>query len=227
MSLKVVTSTYGPFVGRDGVWSQVITPANHRDGKRPALFLDRDGVVIEDVGYIGSPIDVKLIPGAGEVISAANRIGWPVILVTNQGGIGLGYFDWADFAAVQERIYDLLAPERAHIDAVFANPYHPRGNGDYQHNDHPSRKPNPGMLQAAARWLSIDLENSWIIGDHATDLAAGKNAGIAGGMHVLTGHGEEPGQREKALALNSPEFKVVTGLSITSAIRGLPLFTEE
>ena len=140
MSLKVVTSTYGPFVGRDGVWSQVITPANYRDGKRPALFLDRDGVIIEDAGYIGSPIDVKLIPGAGKVISAANRIGWPVIVVTNQGGIGLGYFDWADFAAVQERIYDLLAPERAHIDAVFANPYHPRGNGDYQHDDHPSRK---------------------------------------------------------------------------------------
>ncbi len=227
MSLKVVTSTYGPFVGRDGVWSQVITPADRRDGNRPALFLDRDGVIIEDVGYIGSPIDVKLIPGAGEVISAANRIGWPVIVVTNQGGIGLGYFDWEDFASVQDRIYDLLSTERAHIDAVFANPYHPRANGTYHHDNHPSRKPNPGMLTAAARWLNIDLARSWIIGDHASDLEAGKNAGIAGGMHVLTGHGEEGGQREKALALADPDFRVVTGLSITSAIRGLPLFTED
>ncbi len=224
MSLHI--NEHGPYVGADGVWGQVIQPAARGDKKRPALFLDRDGVVNEDVGYLHSPQDVRLIRGAGRVINAANRLGFAVVIVTNQGGIGLRLYDWQDFEMVQERIYERLATERAVIDGVFASPYHPRGVNEYAHPDHPSRKPNPGMFLIAARWLNIDLSRSWIIGDHYRDLVAGKKAGLAGGMHVLSGHGSHEGQREGALALADDGFRVVTGFSITAALHELPLFLD-
>lgn len=219
--------SYTPYVGADGVWRQVVKPVKPGRGLRPALFLDRDGVVMEDRGYVHNPADVHLIDGATDVISEANRLGIPVVLVTNQGGIALGYLDWPDFARVQDRLFDLLAAKRANLDGVFANPFHPRGTGPLAHPDHPARKPNPGMLKAAAEWLDIDLAASWIVGDHASDLQAGRNAGLSGGMHVLTGHGSEGGQREKALAVAGPDFQVVTGSSIAAAMTRIPLLAED
>jgi D-glycero-D-manno-heptose 1,7-bisphosphate phosphatase len=219
-------TAFGPFVRADGVWSQVLSPVASGQRPRPALFLDRDGVINEDVGYLHHSEDVRLIDGAPEAIKAANRMGLPVIVVTNQGGIGLGYFGWSEFAAVQDRLLDLLAAKGAHIDGVFASPYHPRGIGPYAHPSHPSRKPNPGMLLAAAEWLAIDLARSWIVGDHARDMEAAKNAGLAGGMHVLSGHGGDDGQRAGALALADDAFRVLTGNSITTAVRTVPLYRD-
>lgn len=223
----IVSPTFGPYVRADGVWSQVIRPAHSDVQARPALFLDRDGVINEDVGYLQYPEDVRLLPGAAATIATANRLGIPVVVVTNQGGIGLGYFGWAGFAAVQERLLDLLAPGGAIIDGVFASPYHPRGLGGYAHPDHPSRKPNPGMFLAAAEWLALDLSRSWIVGDHGRDLEAGKRAGLAGGLHVLTGHGGNDGQREGALALADERFRVLTANSIAASVRVLPIFAED
>ena len=222
-----LTSTFGPYVRADGVWSQIVRPAERGQRIRPALFLDRDGVINDDVGYLHYPEDVRLIPGAAETIATANRLGIPVIVVTNQGGIGLGYMGWADFAAVQERILDLLAVKGAMVDAVFASPYHPRGLGDFAHPSHPSRKPNAGMFLSAAEWLAIDLTRSWVVGDHSRDLQAGKNAGIAGGMHVLTGHGGEDGQRDGALALADADFRVLVANSVAAAVREIPVFSED
>jgi D-glycero-D-manno-heptose 1,7-bisphosphate phosphatase len=217
-------TSFGPFVRADGVWCQTMSPAERGQRPRPALFLDRDGVINEDVGYLHHTEDVRLIGGAAEAITAANRLDFPVVVVTNQGGIGLGYFGWAEFAAVQDRLLELLAAKRAHVDGVFASPYHPRATGAYAHPNHPSRKPNPGMLLAAAEWLSIDLGRSWMVGDHARDMEAAKKAGLAGGMHVLSGHGGEHGQREGALALADDGFQVLTGNSIAAAVRTLPLY---
>lgn len=222
-----LVTTFGPYVRADGVWAQVVRPAGRGQQSRPALFLDRDGVINDDVGYLNYPEDVRIIPGAAETIATANRLRIPVVVVTNQGGIGLEYMGWADFAAVQERIFDLLAAKGAMLDAVFASPYHPRGQGDYAHPDHPSRKPNPGMFLSAAEWLAIDLARSWVVGDHSRDLQAGKNAGIAGGMHVLTGHGGEDGQRDGALALADTEFRVLTANSVAAAVREIPVFFED
>lgn len=218
---------YGPYVRADGVWSQIVRPPVHGQKDRPALFLDRDGVINDDSGYLVHPEDVRLIPGAASTIATANRLGIPVVVVTNQGGIGLGCMNWADFALVQERILDLLAAKGAMIDAVFASPYHPRGQGVYAHPDHPSRKPNPGMLISAAEWMAIDLARSWIVGDHARDLEAGKKADLVGGMHVLTGHGGEEGQRDNALVLAEASYRVLVANSIAAAVREIPLFTED
>ena len=206
----------GAFIDSEQVWNQMLRdgPA---PGNPPALFLDRDGVIMEDKGYLGDPGGMELIAGAIETIRAANERGIPVVVVTNQGGIGLGLIDWNDFMAVQQAMLAALAAGGAHVDAVFAAPHHPRATNHLAHPDHPARKPRPGMLLRARDMLNIDLAGSWIVGDHYRDLEAGKNAGIAGGVHVLTGHGTHEGQRPKALDLADANFTVLAAPSIETA----------
>jgi len=197
----------------DGVLTQVLRPYGG-SSKRPALFLDRDGAIVVEAHYLHKVEDVALIPGAAATIAAANANGIPVIFVTNQAGIGYGYFDWPDFFAVQEQIFSDLAAEGAFVDAVYACPFHEKGKPPYDHADHPARKPNPGMLLKAARDMNIDLGQSWIVGDRAGDLAAGKRAGIKGGVHVLTGHGGRTGEHEQALALADSDYRALAAASI-------------
>jgi D-glycero-D-manno-heptose 1,7-bisphosphate phosphatase len=132
-----------------------------------------------------------LIPGSLELIALANRRSIPVIEVTNQAGIGRGYYSWSEFLEVETALTQELARGGAAIDGVFACPYHREGVGGWAHEAHPCRKPRPGMLLAASRLMGLDLGRSWIVGDKYGDLAAGHRAGLAGGVHVLTGHGVE------------------------------------
>ncbi len=197
----------------DGIFTQVLRPYDGLD-KRPALFLDRDGAVVIEAHYLHKVEDVELIPGAAATIAAANAKSIPVIFVTNQAGVGYGYFGWPDFVAVQDRIFADLAALGAVVDGVYACPFHEKGKPPYDHEDHPSRKPNPGMLLAAARQMNIDLNQSWIVGDRAGDLGAGKNAGLAGGVHVLTGHGSRDGEHQEALALGDRNYRALGAPSI-------------
>ena len=125
--------------------------------KTPALFLDRDGVVIEEVNYLSRPQDVKLIPGAVEVIGECNKRQIPVIFVTNQAGIGRGFIPWDKFVAVQEKIISELDYGGVYVNAVFACPSHEDAREPYKHPNHPNRKPNPGMLIRASEIMPIDL----------------------------------------------------------------------
>src|SRR5262249_32873154 len=150
-----------------------------------------------------------VIPGAAEVIAAANRRTIPVIMVTNQSGIGRGYYGWAEFKSLQGAIVASLAIEGANIDAVYACAHHPHAEGDLAHPDHPARKPNPGMLLQAASALALDLNASWLVGDKADDIEAAKRAGIAGALLVATGSGNL--ERERAATLASPVFDVRFG----------------
>ena len=202
----------------DGVWCEV-SPRCIRGG--PALFLDRDGVVVEEADYLHRVEDVVICARASAVISAANANAVPVVLVTNQAGIGRGYYGWAEFRAVQEAIQSEIAQEGAHFDAVYACPHHRDGQGAFAHPDHPARKPNPGMLQRAAMALDIDMARSWLVGDRAGDIEAARRAGLAGALHVLTGHGQA--ERAAAMALSGPRFDVRGGTSIADALT-LPLF---
>jgi D-glycero-D-manno-heptose 1,7-bisphosphate phosphatase len=202
----------------DGVWCEV-SPSCNRGG--PALFLDRDGVVVEEVDYLHGVDDIAICAGAAAVISAANAITVPVVLVTNQAGIGRGYYGWAEFRAVQEAIQSAIEEEGAHFDAVYACPHHRDGQGAFAHPDHPARKPNPGMLQRAAAALDIDMARSWLVGDRAGDIEAARRAGLAGSLHVLTGYGQA--ERAAAMALSSPRFDVRGAASIAGALE-LPLF---
>jgi D-glycero-D-manno-heptose 1,7-bisphosphate phosphatase len=202
----------------EGVWCEVSARCN-RGG--PALFLDRDGVVVEEVDYLHRVEDIAICAAAAAVISAANASAVPVVLVTNQAGIGRGYYGWAEFHAVQEAILSVIAEEGAHIDAVYACPHHRDGQGAFAHPDHPARKPNPGMLQRAAAALDIDMARSWLVGDRAGDVEAAKRARLAGALHVLTGYGQA--ERVAALALSGPRFDVRAAASIADALT-LPLF---
>ena len=157
---------------------------------KPAVFLDRDGTLNEEVDYLSRPEDLRLIPGAAAAVARLNAAGIPVVVVTNQSGIGRGYYDWKDFAAVMSRMGTLLALESAHLDAVYASPHHEKGEGGYAHPDHPDRKPNPGMLRRAAEEHGLDLERSWMVGDKAIDIEAGRRAGCRTCL-VRTGYGKD------------------------------------
>jgi D-glycero-D-manno-heptose 1,7-bisphosphate phosphatase len=197
------------------MWVQVIPQPAF--APRPALFLDRDGVIVEDPGYLCRATDLKLIPGATAIIARANQRGIPVVEVTNQAGIGRGYYGWSEFAEVEEALARLLAREAAALDAVFACPYHREGISPWAHPEHPARKPRPGMLLAAGRLLNLDLGRSWIVGDKLSDLQAGYHAGLLGGLHVLTGKGAK--ERAAILAWKPENFELRLGDSIEEAER--------
>ncbi len=217
----------GAVIDGDGTWMQTLPrPAGAPPwtGPAPTLFLDRDGVVLVEVGYLQRPEDARLVPGAADVIGRANRRGTPVVVVTNQAGIGRGYFGWPDFMAVQDALLTELAAAGAWLDAVFACPHHVNGQPPYDNPDAPARKPNPGMVLAAARLCPVDLGRSWIVGDRHTDLAAGKRAGLAGGLHVFTGYGDDLDQQAASAALSDDGFRVLTARSLADAPALLPLF---
>lgn len=157
---------------------------------KAAVFIDRDGTLNEEVGYLHEPTDVLLIQGAAGAIARLNALGIPVIVVTNQAGIGRGKYGWEDFQAVMDHMALLLKGEHAHFDGIYAAPHHEKGLGEYAHPEHPDRKPNPGMLLRAAIEHGLDLSRSWMIGDKAIDLEAGRKAGCRVAL-VLTGYGKE------------------------------------
>jgi D-glycero-D-manno-heptose 1,7-bisphosphate phosphatase len=197
----------------EGVWCQILRrPAPGR----PALFLDRDGAVVQETGYLHRAKDIRVIPGAAKVIVAANQRSVPVVMVTNQSGIGRGYYGWPEFKLVQDAIVDSLAAEGARIDAVYACAHHPQAKGVLAHRNHPARKPNPGMLLQAASDLALDLKSSWLVGDKADDIEAAKRARIAGALHVATGHGGS--ERQLAERLADPSFEVRFVQSIADAM---------
>lgn len=173
---------------------------------RPALFLDRDGVVIEQVHYISSLEDVRLGPGTAQTIGRANAAGIPVVIVTNQAGLAKGHFTLDEYEAVHREVLRQLAAAGAHVDLTLAAPHHEAGEGRWFHKDHPCRKPNPGMLLVAAERLNLDLARSVIVGDRASDLEAGKRAGIAAGFGVAAGYGKS--ERQKMAALATADFRV-------------------
>ena len=213
-----------PFVGDDGVWCQQIRPVS--GGPRPALFLDRDGVIVDEVNYLHRVEDMRLTTNAAVVIRAANIHGLPVIVVTNQSGVGRCNYGWSDFEVVQTAMLDALATENAFIDAVFACPFHGGGQAPWNIADHPDRKPGPGMLLRAAGMFPLDMATSWIVGDRAGDMGAGKNAGLAGGLLVRSGHGNDVGERAEALALSDTAFQVIIGDEVGAAMRAFPMFPQ-
>src|SRR5579885_2983680 len=127
-----------------GIW--ICASATAAAKPRPALFLDRDGVIVEDHGYLCRPAGLRMIPGAAAVIASANCRGVPVVEVTNQAGIGRGYYTWKEFVAVEETLAQMLADSSARLDAILACPYHQDGVGSWAHPAHLARKPRPGML---------------------------------------------------------------------------------
>ncbi len=191
-----------------GLWRDLRLPSR-AGAPRPALFLDRDGTVIEHVHYLADAADVRLEPGAAASIRAARKAGWAVVIVTNQSGVARGYFGWDAVEAVQERMYALLAAEGAAVDAAYACGHAPPDAGGPRSSRW--RKPAPGMFLSARDDLALDLAASWVAGDGAHDLAAGRAAGLRGGTLVPTGYGARGDEQRKASALAAAGFEVRIG----------------
>jgi D-glycero-D-manno-heptose 1,7-bisphosphate phosphatase len=153
----------------------------HADAPRPALFLDRDGVLNEDHGYVHRWEDFRWIPGARDVVRRFNRAGWLVFVVTNQSGIGRGYYTEEAMHLLHARMAEALAEDGARIDAFYHCPHHPDAKVEaYRHPDPPDRKPNPGMLlRAMAEW-PVDVSRSVMVGDKDADVEAATRAGVRG-----------------------------------------------
>jgi len=160
---------------------------------KPAVFVDRDGVLNEEKGGVHSPADVELIPGAAKAIRMFNDAGVPVICVTNQPDIAKGMMSFADLRAVTGEIDSRLSVEtRAYLDDIFVCPHHPERGWPGEVSELKitcdCRKPADGLLRRAARLHHIDLGRSWLVGDRYCDIAAAVSAGV-NGILVATGHG--------------------------------------
>lgn len=149
---------------------------------RPAVFLDRDGTITEEVGYLNHISRFRMLSGAGAAIRRLNAASLPVVVVTNQSGVGRGYFPEVLVREVHERMVAELAAEGARVDGVY---YCPHVSAD----ECACRKPKTGMLEQAAVDLRLDLERSFVVGDRAADVALAHRAGSRG-ILVRTGYGE-------------------------------------
>ena len=153
-----------------------------------AVFLDRDGTLIEERGYITSPDVVELIPGAAQALVRLAKAGWKVFVVTNQGVIAKGRLTEEALSVIHFRMMALLSEGDASLDGIYFCPHHPEGVLDEYGQECDCRKPRPGLLLRAASEHGIDLERSVMVGDMTRDIQAGSAAGTRTVL-VLTGHG--------------------------------------
>jgi len=154
-----------------------------------AVFLDRDGTIVEDVGYMNSPQQIQFIPGSIEAIKKLNEAGFKVVVITNQAGVARGLITEDMLQTIDKTLHKWILSGGAHLDGLYYCPHHP------EHGVHPykqaceCRKPHPGLIKRAHRDLNINLAQSYMIGDKATDVEAGKRAGTKT-IYVLTGRGK-------------------------------------
>ena len=147
---------------------------------RPAAFLDRDGVINIDHGYVFEPAKLEFTPTAIEAIRLLNEAGYPVLVVTNQSGVARGLYGVAEVEAFHEHLNAELAAAGARVDAFYYCPYHPEGTVAYYAIEHEDRKPGAGMIRRAMRDWDVRPEGSFLIGDKPSDLEAAAAAGIDG-----------------------------------------------
>jgi D-glycero-D-manno-heptose 1,7-bisphosphate phosphatase len=149
----------------------------------PAIFIDRDGTINEEVNYLDHPDRLRLLPRSVEAIKKINQQGIKTIVITNQSGIARGYFTEKSLHEIHQKLKDLLAQAGARIDDIYFCPHHPDDACD-------CRKPATGMLKAAAGEHAVDLRRSFVIGDKLTDVELAHRVG-AKGILVLTGYGHK------------------------------------
>lgn len=152
-----------------------------------AVFLDRDGVINVDTGYVSHSDDFVFIDGVIDACKAIKDKGYQIVIITNQSGIARGYFSEDEFMTLTEWMDWSLADKGVDIDGIYFCPHHPEhGIGDFKQACD-CRKPQPGMIKSAQSHLDIDLSQSYLVGDKLSDLQAGKNAGVATNILVRTG----------------------------------------
>lgn len=181
------------------------------DRGRRAVFLDRDGTIVEDPGFLHEPSKVRLLPGAAEAIHRLNEAGWLVVTVSNQSGIARGRYDAAAYNAVQRRLVELLATHGARLDGAYYCPHHPEVTGPCE-----CRKPGVQLFRDAQEALALDLARCYWVGDRLSDV---EPAHVLGGRALLVTTGNGAAQAAQARALGIP---VVADLAaaVAEIVRG-------
>ena len=156
--------------------------------KRPAVFIDRDGTINEQMGYVNHISRFVLLPGTAEGIRLLNRHQYLAIIVSNQSGVARGYFPMELIDRVHAHMKDLLAKEGASIDGIFFCPHYPRGIVPEYSVECDCRKPRTGLVQKACEEFDIDMKNSYVIGDRCSDIELAERSNLQGIM-VRTGYG--------------------------------------
>ena len=164
---------------------------------RAAVFFDRDGTLIEDVGYLATAEGLHMIPGAGKAVRSLNERSFLTFVVSNQSGVARGCFTEADLVPIHRRLEDELARDRARLDRIYYCPHHPTlGTPPYRATCD-CRKPRTGMFRRAAEEFDVDFQRSFVVGDKAADIEAGRAVG-AQTILVLTGYGRSALQECRA-----------------------------
>ena len=161
-------------------------PAVSRPARRAAVFLDRDGTLVEEVPYLHDPELVRLVPGACAALRKLAAAGFALVVVTNQAGVAKGYYDEDVVERVHRRLRELLAAGGVALDGMWYCPHHPDGAVAELTRSCRCRKPGPGMLEMAAAELGLDLAASYLIGNHPSDVGAARAGGVAP-LFVATG----------------------------------------
>ncbi|MFZ0450473.1 MAG: HAD family hydrolase [Desulfatiglandaceae bacterium] len=164
--------------------------------KKPAVFLDRDGTINEQMGYINHPSRFFLLPGTADAIRLLNANGFLAIVVSNQSGVARGYFPVELVHEIHAKMEEMLEKGRARLDGIFFCPHHRRGTVPEYSVKCNCRKPETGLIEQACRKLAIDMARSYVVGDRCQDLEMARSASLKGVL-VLTGYGR--GEREYLL----------------------------
>ena len=163
------------------------------------MFVDRDGTLIEEVGYLDRLDRIDIYPYSVDAVRLLNRAGFAVVVTTNQSGVARGYFDEAVVGAVHDRIAAVFAAGGARIDAFYYCPHHPEAAVARYRQACDCRKPRPGLLQRAARELGLDPRRSFVVGDRSNDVEAGRAVGAATVL-LQTGYGADADAATRAAA---------------------------
>ena len=172
---------------------------------RQAVFIDRDGTLTEEVGYVNHPSRLRLLPRAAQAIRRLNEAGVAAVLATNQAGIARGYFSQDVLHAVNDALVSQLKDAGAHLDGIYVCSHHPHEGQPPFRADCDCRKPKPGLLVRAAAELGLDLRASTMVGDKPSDLVPARAVG-ARGVLVLTGYGRGEWEYRRADFPFAPDF---------------------
>jgi D-glycero-D-manno-heptose 1,7-bisphosphate phosphatase len=173
--------------------------------KQRAVFIDRDGTISEEVGYINHVSRFRLFPYAPAAIKRLNENGWLAIVITNQAGVARGYFSEDTIQAVHDAMTNELKSNGAQLDAVYYCAHHPSVGEPPYRFDCDCRKPKPGLILRAAKNFDIDLKKSWMVGDRYSDVELARNAGVKS-MFVLSGYGRGEWEHQRASWAEQPDL---------------------
>lgn len=164
-----------------------------------AVFLDRDGTIMDDPGYLSDPAGVKLLPGVDLAIKSLRQAGYKIVVVTNQSGVARGLLTEETLEKIHAELRRRLAEKGAMLDAIYYCPFHPEGTVPQYARESDLRKPSPGMLYQAARELDLELRNCWMVGDAGRDISAGRAAGCRT-ILLRTGRHDDPDDNGRAFS---------------------------